>query len=218
MEKNSEYWEKRLASETWKTYNSLEEKNRELLEFYIDASESVKDELYRLAEKYSKDGVLSLDEEDVVVRGVTVTLHGESMWPPPEVKVSVSTHEEDKQETEKLTFTREVALCKALAEGFSGGFGCCFDYGFSCECCRSLHCVYACRCSGLLCYYQCYSYPAYSLNVGNQRHFRHHHRGCNSIDRIRQLSRADSFFYCYGNRGNKYFRWFYGYAAYAQDV
>ena len=56
MEKNSEYWEKRLASETWKTYNSLEEKNRELLEFYIDASESVKDELYRLAEKYSKDG------------------------------------------------------------------------------------------------------------------------------------------------------------------
>ena len=50
-----------------------------------------------------KDGVLSLDEEDVVVRGVTVTLHGESMWPPPEVKVSVSTHEEDKQETEKLT-------------------------------------------------------------------------------------------------------------------
>ena len=62
MEKNSEYWEKRLASETWKTYNSLEEKNRELLEFYIDASESVKDELYRLAEKYSKDGVLSLSD------------------------------------------------------------------------------------------------------------------------------------------------------------
>lgn len=62
MEKNSEYWEKRLASETWKTYNSLEEKNRELLEFYVDASESVKDELYRLAEKYSKDGVLSLSD------------------------------------------------------------------------------------------------------------------------------------------------------------
>ena len=37
-------------------------KNRELLEFYIDASESVKDELYRLAEKYSKDGVLSLSD------------------------------------------------------------------------------------------------------------------------------------------------------------
>lgn len=60
--KNGEYWEKRVASETWKTYNSLEEKNRELLEFYIEASESVKDELYRLAEKYSKDGVLSLSE------------------------------------------------------------------------------------------------------------------------------------------------------------
>lgn len=62
MEKNSEYWEKRIASEIWKVYNSLEEKNKELLQFYIEASESVKDELYRLAEKYSKDGVLSLSE------------------------------------------------------------------------------------------------------------------------------------------------------------
>lgn len=61
-DKNSEYWEKRIASEAWKVYNSLEEKNKELLQFYINASESVKDELYRLAEKYSKDGVLSLSE------------------------------------------------------------------------------------------------------------------------------------------------------------
>lgn len=58
--KNSpEYWEKRIADSTWKTYNSLEEKNRELLEFYQDASHSIRNELYDLAEKYSKDGVLS---------------------------------------------------------------------------------------------------------------------------------------------------------------
>lgn len=62
MAKSSEYWEKRIAPETWKVYNSLEEKNKELLQFYIEASESVKDELYRLAEKCSKDGVLSLSE------------------------------------------------------------------------------------------------------------------------------------------------------------
>lgn len=61
-EKNNKYWEKRIASETWKTYNSLEEKNRKLLEFYIEASESVKDELYLLAEKNSKEGILSLSE------------------------------------------------------------------------------------------------------------------------------------------------------------
>ena len=60
--KNSEYWEKRIANSTWKQYNSLEERNKKLLEFYIDASESVKDELYKLAEKYSKDGVLSRTE------------------------------------------------------------------------------------------------------------------------------------------------------------
>lgn len=61
-EKNQIWWEKRIASENWKIYNSLEEKNRELLQFYIDASESVKDELYQIAEKYSRDGVLSLSE------------------------------------------------------------------------------------------------------------------------------------------------------------
>lgn len=62
MAKNSEYWEKRIASNTWKTYNSLEEKNRELLNFYTDASKAIKDELYTLAEKYSRDGVLTLSE------------------------------------------------------------------------------------------------------------------------------------------------------------
>lgn len=37
-----------------------------------------------------KDGVLVLDENDEVVRGVTVTLQGEIMWPPPPVKVSAA--------------------------------------------------------------------------------------------------------------------------------
>lgn len=58
--KNSpEYWEQRIADATWKTYNNLEEKNRDLLEFYQDASRSIRNELYDIAEKYSKDGVLS---------------------------------------------------------------------------------------------------------------------------------------------------------------
>lgn len=58
--KNSpEYWEHRIASHTWNTYNSLEDKNRALLELYQDASKNIREELYALAEKYSKDGVLS---------------------------------------------------------------------------------------------------------------------------------------------------------------
>ena len=52
--KNSAYWEKRIAAGTWKIYNSLEEKNRDLLEFYTDASEQIKKELYLIAEKYSR--------------------------------------------------------------------------------------------------------------------------------------------------------------------
>ncbi|MGG7077374.1 minor capsid protein [Clostridium sardiniense] len=51
MNKNSEYWEKRIAEPTWSIYNSLEEKNRDLLEMYQEASSSISDELYKLAEK-----------------------------------------------------------------------------------------------------------------------------------------------------------------------
>lgn len=40
-----------------------------------------------------KDGVLQLDENDEVVRGVTVTLDGAIMWPPPPVSVSAAPKE-----------------------------------------------------------------------------------------------------------------------------
>ena len=49
--KNSEYWEKRIAKNTWNIYNSLEQKNKALLEMYQEASTSISDELYRVAEK-----------------------------------------------------------------------------------------------------------------------------------------------------------------------
>lgn len=62
FKKNGEYWEKRVANSTWKIYNSIEERNRDLLEFYVDASKRVKEELYDIAERYSKDGVLSLSD------------------------------------------------------------------------------------------------------------------------------------------------------------
>ena len=37
-----------------------------------------------------KDGQLTLDMDDVVQRGITVTRDGESMWPPPPVQVSAA--------------------------------------------------------------------------------------------------------------------------------
>lgn len=59
---NSEYWEKRIASQTWKIYNSLEEKNRDLLDFYMKASEKIRTELYIIAEQMERDGILSRTE------------------------------------------------------------------------------------------------------------------------------------------------------------
>ena len=42
-----------------------------------------------------KDGVLALNEEDEIVRGVTVTLEGQIMWPPPPIKVSAAPKKEE---------------------------------------------------------------------------------------------------------------------------
>ncbi|WP_183097515.1 Re/Si-specific NAD(P)(+) transhydrogenase subunit alpha [Nocardioides pelophilus] len=56
-----------------------------------------------------KDGVLTLDMDDVVQRGITVVKEGENMWPPPAVQVSatpkvVDTHPAGmKEEKAKLT-------------------------------------------------------------------------------------------------------------------
>ena len=42
-----------------------------------------------------KDGVLVLDEDDEVIRGITVTLDGTGMWPPPAVSVSATPKKEE---------------------------------------------------------------------------------------------------------------------------
>lgn len=49
--KNSEYWEKRIAEEVWKTYNSLEDRNKALLDMYKKACEDIQKELYILSQK-----------------------------------------------------------------------------------------------------------------------------------------------------------------------
>lgn len=60
---DSEYWEKRIANETWKTYNSLEEKNIDLLGMYDEASKVIKSELLELAEKAEINGELSRSDQ-----------------------------------------------------------------------------------------------------------------------------------------------------------
>lgn len=54
---NSEYWEERIANETWKTYNTIEEKNIALLEMYNNTNSNIKKELYTLAEKEKTNGL-----------------------------------------------------------------------------------------------------------------------------------------------------------------
>ena len=57
-----------------------------------------------------KDGTLSLDMNDEVVRGVTVTLAGEGMWPPPAVKVSAAPKKEEKADENAATADEDSTL------------------------------------------------------------------------------------------------------------
>lgn len=64
-----------------------------------------------------KDGQLQLDMEDQVQRGVTVTLAGEGMWPPPEVKVSATPKKEEapeEPEDEKTLITDTSSDARAI--------------------------------------------------------------------------------------------------------
>ena len=60
---NSEYWEDRIANETWKTYNDIEEKNIDLLKMYEKTSQNIKNELLTLAEKAEREGELGRSDQ-----------------------------------------------------------------------------------------------------------------------------------------------------------
>lgn len=60
---NSEYWEDRIANETWKTYNNIEEKNMDLLRMYEKSSQNIKNELLALAEKAEREGELGRSDQ-----------------------------------------------------------------------------------------------------------------------------------------------------------
>ena len=60
---NSEYWENRIANETWKTYNNAEEQNIDLIKMYDKTSNSIKKELYALAETAEEEGGLTRTQQ-----------------------------------------------------------------------------------------------------------------------------------------------------------
>lgn len=60
---NSDYWEDRIANETWKTYNTAEEKNIDLINMYQKALNQIKVELLELSEKAERDGMLGRTEQ-----------------------------------------------------------------------------------------------------------------------------------------------------------
>lgn len=60
---NSDYWEDRIANETWKTYNDTEEQNMDLLKMYDKTSNAIKKELYALAETAEEQGGLTRTQQ-----------------------------------------------------------------------------------------------------------------------------------------------------------
>ena len=57
--KNSTYWNDRVAGYTWKTYNSLQDKYRNLIDMYQEASLNIREELFKVTEKIQNNGVVT---------------------------------------------------------------------------------------------------------------------------------------------------------------
>lgn len=57
--KNSNYWSKRLANATWKTYNNTNKYHKELIKLYKKATEEIMMELFKIEAKFAQDGVIS---------------------------------------------------------------------------------------------------------------------------------------------------------------
>lgn len=64
-----------------------------------------------------KNGELVLDEDDEVIRGITVTLDGKGMWPPPAVSVSAAPKKE-----EEAAEGGQPATTEAMAPKEKSGF------------------------------------------------------------------------------------------------
>ncbi len=62
MKKNSNYWIKRIANETYKTYNSLEDKNRALIDMFQEATLDIENELYTLGNKINSGRAVTLSD------------------------------------------------------------------------------------------------------------------------------------------------------------
>ena len=69
----------------------------------------------------AKDGKLELNQEDDVVRGVTVALDGESTWPPPEISVSAPAKTDDKDAASKEGEAKKGPSLEGAAESAPGG-------------------------------------------------------------------------------------------------
>ncbi len=63
-----------------------------------------------------KDGNLVLDEEDDVIRGMTVTLNGDVMWPPPAISVSVAPSGKKEEAPTQKSSTQKSSTQKTKSE------------------------------------------------------------------------------------------------------
>lgn len=62
MPEQNNYWENRIAENTWKLYNQLEERNRRLLQDYQKAANQITSDLYKLSETINQGESISRSE------------------------------------------------------------------------------------------------------------------------------------------------------------
>lgn len=167
-----------------------------------------------------KDGVLVLDEDDEVIRGITVTLDGTGMWPPPAVSVSAAPKKEEApaEAMPGRGAQEEIGIRQVVVESCRGAArrGCRHARAAFHD--LALRRARARHRRGLLRDRRRFAHAAHPAHVGDQRNFGHHHRGRDPAHQLIKPRGHHTGIHCHGGGLHQHLRRLSGDASNAQDV
>lgn len=168
----------------------------------------------------NKDGEITLDFEDVIIRNMTVTRDGEITFPPPPIQVSARPQQtpSEKAAPAAKPEPKPVPLWKKLAPAAIRRIGAVGRRGRTRSILEPLYRLRPRLRHRLPCRLERQPLAAHTADVGNQRHLRHHRRRRAAANRSGQRLRFAAVVCCHPDCRHQYLRRLCGYTAYAEYV
>lgn len=168
----------------------------------------------------NKDGEITLDFEDVIIRNMTVTRDGEITFPPPPIQVSALPQQTPSESRACRQARAETCspVEKTRARRHRRRIGAVGRRGRTRSILEPLYRLRPRLRHRLPCRLERQPLAAHTADVGNQRHLRHHRRRRAAANRSGQRLRFAAVVCCHPDCRHQYLRRLCGYTAYAEYV